>query len=181
MKSNYLAVCGNCNSIINTLCGFNYETFTIGESHVLPAPVANHADMLCAVAADGTVLTYDRQLMNMLISRKIRCFYPEGILGNQYPFDSSLNCLHIGGLFVANTRYCDHDILMRAGAVGKKIVHVNQGYTRCSTAVVSPNAAITADASIAEALRGEGIDVLQEFQLRLVASLKAEGFEVMNE
>ena len=40
------------------------------------------------------------------------------------------------------------------------VIHTNQGYTKCSVAVVSENAVITADKSIGSACRSFGIDVL---------------------
>ena len=44
---------------------------------------------------------------------------------------------------------------------GIEIVDVKQGYTRCSTAVIGKNSAITADSTIYNALTKNGIDVLK--------------------
>jgi len=43
----------------------------------------------------------------------------------------------------------------------KRIIDVNQGYARCSVAVIDKNSVITADEAIARKLSGEGFDVLR--------------------
>ena len=64
---------------------------------------------------------------------------------------------------------------LSAECAAKKIplVHVKQGYTRCSSLVIGDNAVITADKSIAKALKADGAEVLsiQPGHIRL------EGFE----
>ena len=42
----------------------------------------------------------------------------------------------------------------------KKLINTNQGYTKCSAAIVSDNAIITSDISIKNALSSTNIDVL---------------------
>ena len=41
------------------------------------------------------------------------------------------------------------------------VIHVNQGFTKCSICPISSNAAITTDYAIAKTMSGQGIDVLQ--------------------
>lgn len=85
--------------------------------------------------------------------------YSEMSIGCKYPHDIILNCLILGDLFIHNLNYTDSKILSSLGSHVKKL-HVKQGYTKCSTAIVSERAIITSDIGIAKALSDEKVDVL---------------------
>ncbi|MEG1686338.1 MAG: hypothetical protein RR276_00500 [Angelakisella sp.] len=81
-------------------------------------------------------------------------------LGNIYPNDISLN-------FLMQKNYCfgmcsNMPLQVKNYCVyaGLQPVAVKQGYARCSVAVVSANAAITADTGLYDAMTAIGIDVL---------------------
>ncbi len=76
--------------------------------------------------------------------------------GSKYPDDCVFNALCLGG-----TVYCGRSSEARLRDKSEKGVFlVKQGYARCSCAVVSENAVITADKGIASALKGSGVDCL---------------------
>ncbi len=77
-----------------------------------------------------------------------------------YPDTALYNAVRIGDVMFHNLKYTDPSIIDIAGKKGIKMVHINQGYARCSTLVVNDRAIITSDRGIAETARFENIDVL---------------------
>ncbi|MBR1481824.1 MAG: hypothetical protein IJ598_02520 [Ruminococcus sp.] len=82
-------------------------------------------------------------------------------VGKKYPANVRLNCLYLGNRLYGNLDAVDDTVLDYCHENGIAPVHVNQGYTRCSTLVVNQNAVITADSSIENAMRQYGVDVLR--------------------
>lgn len=81
---------------------------------------------------------------------------------NVYPYNISLNGAHIGDYFISNTKYCCNELLQWYINNGIKVIDVNQGYSKCSTAIISHNAIITDDESIYNKCRQyNDIDVLK--------------------
>ena len=69
----------------------------------------------------------------------------------------------VGNKLICNKKTVSKHILSAAFENGCELVDVAQGYTKCSIAVVSDNAMITADKAIAKACADANIDVLQIF------------------
>ena len=78
-----------------------------------------------------------------------------------YPHDVLLNAARIGKYLLCRPDATAHEVLQYAQEAGLTVLPVKQGYAKCNLCIVSDNAAITEDASIASALRGVGISVLQ--------------------
>ena len=72
----------------------------------------------------------------------------------------SFNAALVGNTLVCNKNTVSSLILAEAENAGCKILHVPQGYTKCSTAIISDNAIITADKPIYSACLSAGIDAL---------------------
>ncbi|MBE6753271.1 MAG: hypothetical protein E7559_02790 [Ruminococcaceae bacterium] len=157
--SNNYVICGQYPHILAALDKLNCCSLVVEKSTVLPSPVARHADMLC-INVGGRIFTYDSALLQRLSAEGFCCAVPSVPQGGQYPHDVGLNCLLLDGYMVCNVRHCAPEVLAAAEQEGLQIVHVNQGYTRCSTAVVNSHAVITADCAIAEVMRKRGIEVL---------------------
>ena len=87
-----------------------------------------------------------------------------------YPNNVLLNCLFLGNRLYGKLSAIDETVLEYCKEQEIELVNVNQGYTRCSTLVVNDNAVITADPSIEDALRKNGVEVLRisQGQIRLV-------------
>ncbi len=75
----------------------------------------------------------------------------EGML--TYPYDCILNSAIADKWVIAYKR---NDLFNN---IGKNVIRVNQGYSKCSTCIVTENAIITADKGIAESAQNFGIDV----------------------
>ena len=71
-----------------------------------------------------------------------------------------LNACINGNTIICNTKKTDKRIIDHAVSNRMKILHTNQSYTKCSVAIISENAIITADKGIASLCRNENTDVL---------------------
>ena len=78
----------------------------------------------------------------------------------EYPHDAIFNAALVGNNLFCNTRIISKHILALAQENGANIVHVNQGYTKCSTLVVDRDHIVTADRGIHKAAQAAGVDSL---------------------
>ena len=76
-----------------------------------------------------------------------------------YPADCIFNALIIGDRIFLKADTASRAVIEYARREGLKVVNVKQGYPACTTLALGDSAAITADRGMAEAMRGEGIDV----------------------
>ncbi len=81
-------------------------------------------------------------------------------LGGKYPFNIAYNVARVGNVAFHNLKYTDPVLARELALSGAELVHVNQGYTKCSVSVVDSNSIITSDKGIARAAEKKGIDVL---------------------
>ena len=79
--------------------------------------------------------------------------------GSAYPKDCALNACVVGKHLLCNPDVTAREVLSRFG--NKRVIGFSQGYARCSVCVVDENSIITADAGIAAAAEGRGLDVLR--------------------
>ena len=83
-------------------------------------------------------------------------------IGDSFPGYLGYNCVFLEKFFIHNLNYTSPKLISEAERQGLKLVHVNQGYTKCSCVVVDGRSIITADEGIYSALHDiNGIDVLK--------------------
>ncbi len=128
-------------------------------------PVASHPDMLLWYVGKAMV-TYkqyalqNRKIFDELAAAGFEITYSEEFTDKSYPNDVHLNCAVVGNKILAHRKYISKQIQAIADTKAMETVHVNQGYAKCSTAVVNENALITQDRSIEKAALSSGLDVL---------------------
>ena len=81
-------------------------------------------------------------------------------MGPDYPSDILFNVLTVGRHLIGRLDKVCKMILYTAVSSGYELLPVKQGYARCSTCMVGPDGAITADPGIAQTLGQIGLDVL---------------------
>lgn len=81
-------------------------------------------------------------------------------LNSKYPGDVAYNVARVGNIAFHNLKYTDSILKSELEKIGIKFVHVNQGYTKCSVAVINSKCIITSDKSIAKAALENDIEVL---------------------
>ncbi len=82
-------------------------------------------------------------------------------LQSEYPHDIAYNCADVGNYLICKRLYTTIEIIEYGLRYKKKILNVNQGYSKCSICIVNENTLITADKSIAKICRENKIDVLE--------------------
>jgi hypothetical protein len=83
-------------------------------------------------------------------------------VGWEYPQNIAYNAVCIDKYFIHNLKYTQPEVLEKARQMGKILIDVPQGYTKCSTVVVNGSSLITADEGIARVLSDyKDIDVLK--------------------
>ena len=90
-----------------------------------------------------------------------RFFYADEIDETVTAKKPLLNVCIFGDNVICNTRKAYKPLLDILRSEGKNILHTNQGYAKCSSAVVGESALITSDESIYRICRENNIDVLK--------------------
>lgn len=98
------------------------------------------------------------KIIDKLKNLNIKIVYSENILTSKYPWDIMLNAVNLDNLFLHNLKYTDKNLLKLVNH--KTLINTKQGYTKCSTAIVSNNALITSDKSIVNSLKNYSMDLL---------------------
>lgn len=98
------------------------------------SPIGTHADLYYCQIKTGLVFSGD--------TTKV---------GSEYPSDCIYNAACTGRFFIHNTKITDPSILNMAKEYKMDIIHVKQGYAKCSCVIVDENSIITSDAGIAKA------------------------------
>lgn len=137
-----------------------YNLLICPPSSLLYEAVCGHPDMLMNIVSNSIIVhkDMDTEFIQKLISLNYSVYKSNSALQNKYPYDVPLNALCLGDFFVHSINFTDTNLLSLLK--NKKLLNVNQGYTKCSTCVVSNKAVITSDTSIAKALTLQKIDVL---------------------
>lgn len=123
--------------------------------------LAGHADLALFHAGGATVVSAGTPDADDDLARRgftvLRAGSP---LGKTYPLDARLCGCLVETVFLHDERITDRAVL-RALPDGVKIARTRQGYTKCAACVVDSRSIITADAGVARAAEGAGLDVLR--------------------
>ncbi|MFA9423014.1 MAG: DUF6873 family GME fold protein [Sedimentibacter sp.] len=129
----------------------------------LQEPVNGHPDMVVFPVDYETFIVapnvYD-YYKNVLEGKGIKVIKGGKTLCRNYPEDVAYNVARIGRYAVHNLQHTDQVLKYYLEEAGIEFIHVNQGYTKCSTAAVSENKALTSDLLIHEKLKSYNIDCM---------------------
>jgi hypothetical protein len=118
-----------------------------------------------------------KEILKKLHSLGFELLEGKSRLTSKYPGNICYNGARVGKYFFHNTKYTDSVILEHLKKKDIEIVHVNQGYTKCSVSVVNENSIITMDRGIAKIAEKKGLDVLLiEEEDRIVLEGLDKGF-----
>ncbi len=130
-------------------------------SNKLYKAVNGHPDMQIHILSNNEVIIQremNKDFINNLKIQNLKVYLSSNNLETTYPKDIILNALNLENLFLHKLKFTDANLINKVKH--KRLLNVNQGYTKCSTAVISKTAVMTSDISIAKTLNNEGIDVL---------------------
>ncbi len=132
---------------------------------VLDAPVASHPDMLIWACGRELVTYKDyytvaKPELDTLKNSGFELIFVDELPDRIYPADVHLNCALVGRKVICRTSSASRAIKEIAKRQGLSLIDTRQGYAKCSLAVVSDNALITADRGIFKIAKENGIDAL---------------------
>jgi len=125
--------------------------------------ISYHPDIILHPLKNNKVVVapnVSKNFINKLLERGFDVIIGETYLKRNYPFNIAYNVARIGNLAFHNSKYTDKILRSELEKEGVKFVHVNQGYTKCSIAVLGNKAIITSDMGIYKVTKREGLDAL---------------------
>lgn len=149
--------------IINYLKKLNIEPIKTIKCEDLQEPVDGHPDMVIFpvdyknFVVAPNVYDYYRKVLG---DKGIKVIKGGKTLCRNYPEDIAYNVARIGRYAVHNLQHTDQVLKYYLEEAGIEFIHVNQGYTKCSTAAVSESKALTSDFLIHEKLKSYNIDCM---------------------
>lgn len=129
----------------------------------LPSHLAKHADMQLVNLCEGVFVYAPRVPHSLLIAlESLGYTLNKGStdLKDRYPYDIAYNCAIVGKYAFLNAKYTDKVLLGYLAKCNIEPIHVEQGYAKCSTLILSGEAIITADSGIHKKAVSVGIDAL---------------------
>lgn len=164
----------------NKLAGLGMELMEVPPCRGILPSVSGHPDMQMIHIRDNLLVCrpdMPEYFVGNLRSRGFEVCLGSTVLKKKYPGDIAYNVAIVGKTAFHNIRYTDPvlaDILAKCSI---RLVHVKQGYTKCSILAVTPESLITADSGIAAAAETAGIDVLKiPPQTKILLSGMSYGF-----
>ncbi len=151
----------------------------VPRSNIVYASIASHPDIF-AFTPNGLDVVVSSELSDEICKslssaglRVIRsCVAPKG----EYPHTCVLNAVRVGKYIFHNTRHTDLAIKDLAAELGFELVHINQGYARCSVIPVGEDSLITCDAGIAKTALSKGLDCILVSTDKLLLPGQRHGF-----
>lgn len=146
---------------IYNLKKLNLDIIKIPKSPLLYEAINGHVDIQIApINKDTVIINKDlsNDFKNLLLSKNITFIESQNSLSLNYPKNIILNGLILDNHFIHNLKHTDPKLLN--SQLEKSLISVKQGYTKCSSLPVAPNALITNDISIYKALSPLGMDIL---------------------
>lgn len=153
-----LAAVGNYPKIISSLQSMGIRTLSL-ESSILSTEVSRHQDILMCHTGENRIFLSPEINPEALENEGFTVITGEKI-EKDYPRDVKLNVAVSRDFFICNPKTADASLINELKNSGKREIHTNQGYTKCSVCFITENALITEDPSIYEALRGTDIAAL---------------------
>lgn len=149
------------------------------NSEILPQLIPyerDHADMQCLILDDTAFVLKECPMLADALKPHYNVILTENAIGGEYPQNVRLNAAVLGKTIIANTKHLDKQVLQFAQTHDYRIIHVNQGYAKCSCAIVSDHALITADNGIYNSMKEYKIEVLKIRQGRAALEGAEYGF-----
>ncbi len=155
---------GECyGDVIKGLEKLGIKVTAIPSSDILANPERCHADLQLLHLGGSCFAVSDKNSIfcgeltkfgaNFVVTEnKLDIIYPKNILLNFIVTDKKI---------IGNMKYIDKNLKSYIDREGIIPIHVNQGYAKCSTAVVGENSFITSDITIANALQKQGLNILK--------------------
>ncbi|MEF9953267.1 MAG: hypothetical protein RR840_09695 [Clostridium sp.] len=113
--------------------------------------VSYHPDiMMCHIGGNRVVVAKNipNSIVYSLEENGIEIIYGSSEVLEKYPNNIQYNVCVSGDVVICNQNFIDKNLLKIFQENGKSIIHVKQGYTKCSTAVANSSSFVTSDNGI---------------------------------
>lgn len=120
----------------------------------------DHADLQCLILDDTAFVLSECKSLISALSDSYHVVYCGKQFSGRYPNNVCLNALQLKNKLICRIRSLDEKVKEYCQKHGYGLINVKQGYAKCSCAVVSDHAIITADNGIIRSLEDNPIDVL---------------------
>jgi hypothetical protein len=143
-------------------CGFAVEK-TIEHSK-LAKPVAYHPDMqMCRIDKHTIVICPElfNHYINKLEKYDLNLICGKSKLEHKYPLDIAYNCAVMRNKAFHRANFTDEIIKRELCKNNIELVNINQGYGKCSMAIIPDGSCICGDVGVGNVLRKEKIDYLE--------------------
>lgn len=158
----YVVMSDEYPKLCSAIESYGYNIISSDKILKFNTPEQRHIDMQLLMIENNIFLLQECiSLRKKLENKGYNIILCKNNIDGKYPHCVALNCLYIRGKLYGREEAIDISVKNYCKENGIEIVDVKQGYTRCSTAVIGKNSAITADSSIYNALTKNGIDVLK--------------------
>lgn len=120
-----------------------------GENLLTHVPYeGDHADMQCLILDDTAFVADGCESLRTALGSRYNVVSCAGNIRGRYPDNVALNAAVVGSYVICRTDALDPAVRAYCGAHGYQLIHVRQGYAKCSCAAVGERAIITADKGI---------------------------------
>lgn len=128
------------------------ETVKFSTTGLTYDPISGHPDVFFTKVSDQLIVAPNlpKKYKKLLQSKSIDFTEGELPVGEKYPESSRYNVVATEKFLFHNFRYTDSSITDAAG--NRDLVHINQGYARCSLIPLGEKHFITSDRGIAKVL-----------------------------
>lgn len=155
----------------NKLKELGYKLYEIKTNKNLYYEISSHVDIHCCNILNNLVVDNNISIPNSILG--------SSILKAKYPYDIPYNVCILGNIAIHNFKYTDKKILEMLEKNNFEKIHINQGYSKCSIAVIDERSVIVTDKKIADILKNYDIEVLllDENTNKNIHLLKNEEYE----
>lgn len=117
--------------------------------------IGSHADLVLSITDDSIILDENasKNIYSQLDALSVPYVVGNSRLASAYPEDIAYNAVVTADSLIHRLDYTNSLLLQHSINKGKKLIPVRQGYTKCSTVVVSNESIITSDQGIYEAAK----------------------------
>lgn len=157
---NKIIVSAEHREITGNLQKFGYEIIASEKVNCFLSFEQKHADMQCLKIKDTYfVLKNCKTLYENLENLGLNVVVTTSEAKGKYPYNVLLNCVYIKDKLYCKRDSVDETVLRFCEKENIEIINVNQGYTKCSTAIVDDKI-ITSDMGIFKAMTQNGVEGL---------------------
>lgn len=163
-KANLILIDGRIGKeTIGNLKNLGFKVVPTIKCKEVADPVSYHPDIVIHPINHNTILVapnvfkyYEEKLKGM----GIRLIKGERFLDKKYPKNIAYNVGRIGNYAIHNFKYTDEKLKFYLKKENLDFIHVKQGYTKCSLAIIDEKSIITADIPIYNKLKSLGFNTL---------------------